>query len=238
VKISEILGRGLLGRPTQRRYEMMVQSKTVDKESLAVYTPDRWLVGQFPTKSNNCGRKWEQTRFFTYARNADHSDAPFSAFLGPHRSGTSCVAMVMLHLGVHMGNELGGYDATGGGEAIGLAKLCECHTLPSDRSPGRRWAAHQATQKLDRRSKDGSQSREDSRRGQVSTSMPIRGTLVCQPGRLTSYRRGRSTHRGVDGFTSRSQQQASCPMVRCGRSTEEELESAIAHVNPVLRKFG
>ena len=34
-----------LGRLTQRRYEMMVQSKTVDKESLAVYTPDRWLVG-------------------------------------------------------------------------------------------------------------------------------------------------------------------------------------------------
>ncbi|MBX3421801.1 MAG: hypothetical protein KF752_09640 [Pirellulaceae bacterium] len=25
----------------------------------------------------------------------------------------------------HMGNELGGYEATGGGEAIGLANLCE-----------------------------------------------------------------------------------------------------------------
>lgn len=33
--------------------------------------------------------------------------------------------MVMHHLGVHMGNELGGYEATGGGEAIGLAQLCE-----------------------------------------------------------------------------------------------------------------
>ncbi len=33
--------------------------------------------------------------------------------------------MVMHHLGVHMGNELGGYEATGGGEAIGLANLCE-----------------------------------------------------------------------------------------------------------------
>jgi hypothetical protein len=92
-----------LGRLTQRRYEMMVQSKTVDKESLAVYTPDRWLVGQLPTKSNICGRKWEQTRFFNDARNADHSDAPFFAVLGPHRSGTSCVALVMHHLGVHMG---------------------------------------------------------------------------------------------------------------------------------------
>ena len=83
-----------LGRLTQRRYEMMVQSKTVDKESLAVYTPDRWLVGQLPTKSNICGRKWEQTRFFNDARNADHSDAPFFAVLGPHRSGTRCPAMV------------------------------------------------------------------------------------------------------------------------------------------------
>lgn len=45
--------------------------------------------------------------------------------MGPHRSGTSCVAMVMHHLGVHMGNELGGYEATGGGEAVGLTKLCE-----------------------------------------------------------------------------------------------------------------
>jgi hypothetical protein len=114
-----------LGRLTQRRYEALVQGKNVEKESIPVYTPDRWLVGQLPTKSNICGRKWTQTRFFNDAKNADHSDAPFFAVLGPHRSGTSCVAMVMHHLGVHMGNELGGYEATGGGEAIGLANLCE-----------------------------------------------------------------------------------------------------------------
>ena len=102
-----------------------MQGKNVQKESIAVYTPDRWLVGQLPTKSNICGRKWNQTRFFNDAKNADHSDAPFFAVLGPHRSGTSCVAMVMHHLGVHMGNQLGGYEATGGGEAIGLAQLCE-----------------------------------------------------------------------------------------------------------------
>jgi len=114
-----------LGRLTQRRYEALVQGKNIDKESIAVYTPDRWLVGQLPTKSNICGRKWEQTRFFNDARNADHSDVPFFAVLGPHRAGTSCVAMVMHHLGVHMGNQLGGYEATGGGEAVGLATLCE-----------------------------------------------------------------------------------------------------------------
>ena len=33
--------------------------------------------------------------------------------------------MVMHHLGVHMGNQLSGYEATGGGEAVGLAQLCE-----------------------------------------------------------------------------------------------------------------
>ena len=114
-----------LGRLTQRRYQALVQGKNVEKESIAVYTPERWLVGQLPTKSNICGRKWEQTRFFNDARNADHSDAPFFAVLGPHRSGTSCVAMVMHHLGVHMGNQLGGYESTGGGEAVGLAQLCE-----------------------------------------------------------------------------------------------------------------
>ncbi|MFG0263147.1 MAG: glycosyltransferase family 25 protein [Novipirellula sp. JB048] len=114
-----------LGRLIQRRYQSLMQGKNIGKESIAVYAPDRWLVGQLPTKSNICGRKWKQTRFFNDARNADHSDAPFFAVLGPHRSGTSCVAMVMHHLGVHMGNQLGGYETTGGGEAVGLAKLCE-----------------------------------------------------------------------------------------------------------------
>jgi GR25 family glycosyltransferase involved in LPS biosynthesis len=114
-----------LGRLTQRRYEALVEGKNIQRESISVYSPDRWLVGQLPTKSNICGRKWTQTRFFNDAKNADHSDLPFFAVLGPHRSGTSCVAMVMHHLGVHMGNELGGFEATGGGEAIGLAKLCE-----------------------------------------------------------------------------------------------------------------
>ncbi len=41
-----------LGRLTQRRYEALVQGKNVEKESIPVYTPDRWLVGQLPTKSN------------------------------------------------------------------------------------------------------------------------------------------------------------------------------------------
>ncbi len=113
-----------LGRLTQRRYEALVQGKNVEKEYSGLHTRS---LARRPTADQvtNCGRKWTQTRFFNDAKNADHSDAPFFAVLGPHRSGTSCVAMVMHHLGVHMGNELGGYEATGGGEAIGLAQLCE-----------------------------------------------------------------------------------------------------------------
>lgn len=114
-----------LGRLTQRRYESTVKRHKVDADSIAVYTPDRWLVGQLPSKSNICGRKWDKTRFFNDASKADHPEVPFAAVLGPHRSGTSCVAMVLHHLGVHMGNQLGGYEATGGGEAVGLAQLCE-----------------------------------------------------------------------------------------------------------------
>ncbi len=39
--------------------------------------------------------------------------------------------MVMHHLGVHMGNELGGYEATGGGEAIGLANSVKSDAIPA-----------------------------------------------------------------------------------------------------------
>lgn len=114
-----------LGRLIQRRYEALVQGKSVKNESIPVYRPDRWQVSQLRWKSNICGRTWSQTRFFNDDKNADHSDAPFFAALELQRSGTNCVAMVMNHLGVNMGNELGGYEATGGGEAIGLAQLCE-----------------------------------------------------------------------------------------------------------------
>jgi GR25 family glycosyltransferase involved in LPS biosynthesis len=114
-----------LGRLVQREYVARVEGQSIDKERLPTYTPDRWLVGQLPSRSNICGRKWDNTRFFNDASKADHSSEPFYAVMGPHRSGTSCVAMVMHHLGVHMGNELGGYEETGGGEAEGLAEICE-----------------------------------------------------------------------------------------------------------------
>ena len=113
-----------LGRLIQKRYREIAR-RSVGKGSVPVYTPDRWLVGQLPSRSNISGRRWNETRFFNDSIDANHSEAPFFAVMGPHRSGTSCVAMVMHHLGVHMGNQLSGYEATGGGEAVGLMNLCE-----------------------------------------------------------------------------------------------------------------
>ena len=54
-----------------------------------------------------------------------NSTTPFFAVLGPHRSGTSCVAMVMHALGVHLGDHLTGYEPTGGGEDVELIRICE-----------------------------------------------------------------------------------------------------------------
>jgi hypothetical protein len=53
------------------------------------------------------------------------SDVPFVAVIGLHRSGSSCLAGVLHHLGVHMGDELTGYEPIGGFEAVGLVSLCE-----------------------------------------------------------------------------------------------------------------
>lgn len=113
-----------IGRLTQRAY-MQSKGHKIGKEILPTYTPSKWLSSQLPGKSNICGKRFNEARFFNDAVSVDSSDNPFFAVLGPHRSGSSCVAMVMHHLGVHMGNELGGYEEAGGGEALGLSQLCE-----------------------------------------------------------------------------------------------------------------
>jgi hypothetical protein len=58
---------------------------------------------------------------------ADRPEAtmPFVAVIGLHRSGSSCLAGVLHLLGVHMGDMLGGFEPTGGFEALDLAELCE-----------------------------------------------------------------------------------------------------------------
>ena len=65
----------------------------------------------------------------------DHSGrlaVPFVAVIGLHRSGSSCLAGVLHHLGVHMGEMLAGYEPTGGFEAVELMRLCEsAYPFPS-----------------------------------------------------------------------------------------------------------
>src|SRR5690606_19794006 len=51
---------------------------------------------------------------------------PFVAVVGLHSSGSSCLAGVLHHLGVHMGNTFTRSKFNGiGYEAVSLAKLCE-----------------------------------------------------------------------------------------------------------------
>lgn len=96
-----------------------------------IYCPREWLVGQAAGKSNISG-KTPPDRFWMAASTAAVKpvDNRFVAVLGLHSSGSSCVAGVLYHLGLHLGNKLSGYygsnpDQSCGFEAAGLASLCE-----------------------------------------------------------------------------------------------------------------
>jgi hypothetical protein len=88
-----------------------------------VYAPTRWLCGQMESSSDILGRR-TPTRFWN-GHSSDPGRLPFVAVVGLHRSGSSCLAGVLHHLGVHMGDELGGHEPSGGFEARGLAAVCE-----------------------------------------------------------------------------------------------------------------
>ena len=62
---------------------------------------------------------------FASAGRPEAASMPFVAVIGLHRSGSSCLAGVLHLLGVHMGDLLGGFEPTGGFEALDLAELCE-----------------------------------------------------------------------------------------------------------------
>jgi hypothetical protein len=89
-----------------------------------VYVPRRWLAGQDEGYSDiKC--KAMPLRFWP-GHPAQAVQLPdFVAVLGLHRSGSSCLAGVLYHLGVHMGDKLRGYEPTGGFEAVGLVRVCE-----------------------------------------------------------------------------------------------------------------
>jgi hypothetical protein len=88
-----------------------------------IYAPTRWLAGQQESLSNISGHQ-ERTRFWNGHR-VQADPTPFVAVVGLHRSGSSCVAGVLHHLGIFMGRRLGGYEASGGFEDPALAAICE-----------------------------------------------------------------------------------------------------------------
>jgi hypothetical protein len=137
---------GLRGRSMmQRVYEHLLKQKWPGKQHIdhhygflhqerkdPIYIPDEWLVGQAAGKSDiNC--KDHQETYWNHAKNVKTvkpKNHPFIAVLGLHSSGSSCIAGVLCHLGVHMGNKFGGYygkdpDNNCGFEAVTLAWLCE-----------------------------------------------------------------------------------------------------------------
>lgn len=127
-----------------------------------IYCPSQWLVGQAEGRSNISGR--EATDRFWQVSVIDPATLPFVAVLGLHSSGSSCLAGVLYHLGLHMGNQFSGYygsdpQSNCGFEPVGLRDICEwAIPFPSTtfiRSKGsiwhglqrwineKRWEAHQ-----------------------------------------------------------------------------------------------
>ena len=96
------------------------------QRSNPIYCPSEWLIGQDEGTSDVSGRK-VVLRFFPAAESYSAVEKDFVCVMGLHRSGSSCLAMMLHKLGVHMGNDLGGYEAIrgGGGEAAGLVNICE-----------------------------------------------------------------------------------------------------------------
>jgi len=96
---------------------------------IPAYTPSDWLCGQSAdAKSDVCWKEMKE-RWWHMKKPplATASEPPFVAVIGLHRSGSSCIAMMLHKLGVSMGNKIRGYEAKngGGGEAVGLSAICE-----------------------------------------------------------------------------------------------------------------
>ena len=97
------------------------------ESSAGFYAPMQWLCGQADGVSDVAckpvaERWWERKRPPVGA-----TPGTFVAVVGLHRSGSSAVAMMLHKLGVNMGDRLVGYEGHngGGGEAAGLARICE-----------------------------------------------------------------------------------------------------------------
>lgn len=107
--------------------------RMVMKGEARTYCPARWLVGQAGGVSDISRKDFQRDRFYNHAEQSapkEQRREPFVAVVGLHSSGSSCTAGVLYHLGLHLGNKLGGYYGNNperlcGFEASGLASICE-----------------------------------------------------------------------------------------------------------------
>src|SRR5262249_9106247 len=76
-----------------------------------IYAPKEWLVGQDAGESDICAQQVQQ-RYWPSATQkfqAAGEQPGFVAVIGLHSSGSSAMAGLLHHMGVHLGNQLGGY---------------------------------------------------------------------------------------------------------------------------------
>lgn len=91
------------------------------------YAPRDWLCGQIGGVSDVSGKTVDDRWWQRNREPSRPNGGVFVAVVGIHRSGSSATAMMLHKLGVSMGDRLTGYEDKngGGGEAVGLASICE-----------------------------------------------------------------------------------------------------------------
>lgn len=99
-----------------------------ESRKIKVVSPVQWYCGQYASKSDINGkeqvdRTWEPPAHVTSKFKL--KTKPLVLIIGLHRSGSSCIAGIHHHLGVHMGHKFSGCEMNGGYEAQGIARLCE-----------------------------------------------------------------------------------------------------------------
>lgn len=106
--------------------------KLHEKRADPIYCPDAWMVGQLGGFSD-IDSKAKPTKYWEPASEVakiDTTKLPFVAVLGLHSSGSSALAGVLWHLGVHLGHDLVGYYGNVPGGKCGyedraLMRICE-----------------------------------------------------------------------------------------------------------------
>ena len=115
-----------------------------ESRKINVYVPVAWMAGQGVEagKSDISGRAPDRDRYWQTrcdTKSPSEGDQPFVAVVGPHASGTSCIAGLLWHMGVHLGDKLvGRWGSTPGKkcgyEAVGLRDICEAACRVPDTS--------------------------------------------------------------------------------------------------------